>query len=61
MSTLKITVIATLIGTAVGFWAWELDLTKMAWPAHPQLAGFFLTLIATIVVQQVWPRAKSIK
>lgn len=58
MTTLKITVIATLLGTAVGFWAWYLDLTKMVWPRHPGLAGFFLTLIATIAVQIAWPKDK---
>jgi hypothetical protein len=41
MRTLKISLIASLIGTAAGFWAWKLDLTKMFWPAHPQLAAFF--------------------
>ena len=59
MTTWKITLIASLIGTAVGFWAWKLSLTRMVWPEHPQLAGFFLTLIATIAVQQTWPRDKS--
>lgn len=56
MATWKITLIASLIGTAVGFWAWKLNLTRMVWPEHPQLAGFFLTIVATIVVQQTWPR-----
>jgi hypothetical protein len=55
MSTWKITLIASLIGTAVGFWAWKLNLTRMVWPEHPQLAGFFLTLIATVVVRLAWP------
>jgi hypothetical protein len=59
MTGWKITLIASLIGTAVGFWAWELNLTRMVWPSHPQLAGFFLTLIATIVVQLTWPKNKS--
>ena len=44
MTTWKIVLIASLIGTAVGFWAWKLDLTQIVWPGHPQLAGFFLTL-----------------
>jgi hypothetical protein len=59
MPTWKITLIASLIGTAAGFWAWKLNLTRMVWPEHPQLAGFFVTLIATIAVQQMWPRDKS--
>lgn len=59
MTTWKITLIASLIGTAAGFWAWKLDLTRMVWPEHPQLAGFFLTLIATVAVQLAWPTEKS--
>jgi hypothetical protein len=55
MTTFKITLIASLIGTAAGFWAWKLNLTRMVWPEHPQLAGVFLTVIATIVVQLAWP------
>ena len=55
MRTLKITLIATLIATAVSFWAGGLGLTQKIWPEHPQLAGFFLTLVTCIVVQLVWP------
>ena len=58
MTTWKIALIASLIGTAVGFWAWKLDLTKMVWPGHPQLAGFLLTLVATVTVQLIWPKDK---
>jgi len=57
--TLKISFIATLIGTAAGFWAWKLDLTKIFWPQHPQLAGFFLTLVVTVAVQLTWPADKT--
>jgi len=59
MTTWKITLMASLIGTAVGFWAWKLVLTRMVWPSHPQLAGVFLTLIATVAVQLTWPTDKS--
>jgi hypothetical protein len=59
MPTWKITLIASLIGTAAGFWAWKLNLTRMIWPSHPQLAGIFLTLIATVAVQLSWPPNKS--
>ena len=58
MTTWKLTLIASLIGTAVGFWARKLDLTKIVWPGHPQLAGFFLTLIATVALQLIWPKDK---
>ncbi len=59
MTTWKITLIASLIGTAVGFGTWILGLTRVVWPEHPQLAGFFLTLIATVVIQLTWPTDKS--
>ncbi|MGD0213341.1 MAG: hypothetical protein ABSB87_08910 [Terriglobales bacterium] len=59
MTTFKITLIASLIGTAAGFWAWKLNVTRMVWPEHPQLAGVFLTVIATIAVQLAWPADKS--
>jgi hypothetical protein len=59
MTTWKITLIASLIGSAAGFWAWKLNLTAIFWPSHPQLAGFFITLIATAAVQLTWPADKS--
>jgi hypothetical protein len=59
MRTFKISLIASLIGTAAGFWAWKLDLTSMFWPAHPQLAGVLLTVIITVAVQLTWPADKS--
>jgi hypothetical protein len=59
MKTFKISLIASLIGTAAGFWAWKLDLTSRFWPAHPQLGGVFLTIIVTLAVQLSWPADKS--
>jgi len=59
MKTFKISLIASLLGTAAGFWAWKLDLTRIFWPAHPQLAGVFITVIVTIAVQLTWPADKS--
>lgn len=56
MRTLKISLIATLIATAVGFWAGELRVLQKMWPEHPQLAGFFLTFVTCIVVQLMWPK-----
>ncbi len=49
---------ATMIGTAAGFLAWGLDLTKTVWPAHPQLAGIVLTIVTTIAVQLMCPTDK---
>jgi hypothetical protein len=51
MKTLKI----SLFGTAVGVGAWILGIGHDIWPAHPQWAGFLLTLATTILVQISWP------
>jgi hypothetical protein len=55
MRALKISLIASSIGTAAGFWAWYFNLTRMLWPEHPQLAGIFLTIVVTIGIQVCWP------
>jgi hypothetical protein len=55
MRTLKISVIATLIATAVSFWAGQLGVMQKLWPEHPQLAGFFLMFVTCIAVQIFWP------
>jgi len=49
--SLKSTLIATLIATAVWIWSLELGVARVFWPAHPQLMAFILTLIACIVVK----------
>jgi len=59
MRTWKITLIATLIGTAAGVGAWASGWTTRVWPEHPQLAGFFVTVVATIAIQLVWPTDKA--
>jgi hypothetical protein len=51
MKTLKV----SLIGTVVGLAAWGLGIGHILWPAHPQLAGFLLTLGATLLAQIGWP------
>ena len=50
MKTLK----ASLLGSVIGTAAWMLGLTRTIWPAHPQWALFFLTLIASIVLRYIW-------
>ncbi|MGB9235186.1 MAG: hypothetical protein WCC04_12290 [Terriglobales bacterium] len=55
MKTLKVSLIASLIGTAVGLGAWIFGLGRIIWPAHPQMASFLLTLVTTIVIQIAWP------
>lgn len=56
MRTLKISLIASAIGTAVGLGSWIFGLGQAMWPAHPQWASFLLTLVTTIVIQIAWPR-----
>jgi len=56
MKTLKLSLIASCIGTAVGLGAWVFGLGQMIWPAHPQMASFLLTLVTTIVIQVTWPQ-----
>ena len=55
MKALKVSLIASSIGTAAGLGAWAFGPTRIMWPAHPQLAGFLLTVVTTIVVQTTWP------
>ena len=56
METLKTSLVASLIATAVGLAAWELGLARLMWPAHPQIADFLLVLVTAIVIQLIWPR-----
>ena len=43
MKTLKTSLIASAIGTAVGLSSWALGIGRVMWPAHPQMASFLLT------------------
>jgi hypothetical protein len=56
MKTLKVSLIASLIGTAAGLGSWLFGIGQIIWPAHPQFACFLLTLVTTIVIQITWPR-----
>jgi len=56
MKSLKTSLIASCIGTAVGLGSWIFGFGKIMWPAHPQIACFLLTLVTTIVIQVTWPR-----
>ena len=47
----KVTLIATLIASAVSTWFYYLGLTRMLGSAHPQMAAFLITLAATLAVQ----------
>jgi len=54
VKALKITLIATVAGSAV----WYLGIARMAWPAHPIFAGFLITLGLTIALQYALPDPK---
>jgi hypothetical protein len=56
MKTLKVSLIASLIGTAVGLGSWVFGIGQIIWPVHPQMASFLLTLVTTVVIQITWPR-----
>jgi hypothetical protein len=57
-SSFKVTLIASLIGSAVGLWLWGSNAARSIWPEHPQLAAFFLTIIVTLVTQFAWSAHK---
>jgi hypothetical protein len=56
MKTLKVSLIASSIGSAVGLGSWVFGIGQIIWPRHPQMADFLLTLVTTIVIQISWPR-----
>jgi len=49
------TLAATLIATAAGLGAWFLGGAKLIWPAHPQISAFLISVVASIVIKQLWP------
>jgi hypothetical protein len=51
MKTLKVSLLATVIGLG----AWFLGLGRDIWPAHPLWAAFLLTLGASIILMRVVP------
>lgn len=50
MKTLKVSLIATVIGTG----AWLSGLAGMIWPSHPMLAVLFLTIATTVGLGLSW-------
>jgi hypothetical protein len=60
MKTLRISLIASLIGTALGLGTWVFGLGQKIWPGHPQMACFLLTVATTIVIQIAWPAIEEI-
>jgi hypothetical protein len=61
MKTLKVSWIASAIGSAVGLSSWALGLGRIMWSGHPQMASFLLTLVTTIVIQIAWPHLTETK
>jgi hypothetical protein len=57
----KVTLYASLIGSAVGTGAWFFGIGNWIWPSHPQLAAFFLTIVTTAVLMQTWPDDSAAK
>lgn len=55
MKTLKVSLLATLIGAGV----WVAGLARDIWPAHPLWAAFFLTLAASIILMRVIPQKEK--
>lgn len=51
----KTTLIASLIGSALGTGAWLFGLGARLWPEHPQGAVFLLTLASTVLAMFLWP------
>ncbi len=50
-STLAATVIASVVGTG----AWYFGFAEHAWPEHPFLFVFVLTIVVLIVAKWLWP------
>ena len=50
----KSTLAATVIASAAGVGAWLFGLAEAIWPAHPQIAAIVITIVASIVVKQLW-------
>jgi len=48
------TLVATLVGTAVGSLMWQYNLGSHVWPAHPNLCALFVTMFFTVLSQRIW-------
>jgi len=56
MKSWRVSLMATLIGIAVGLGTWLSGFGRLLWPAHPQIASVLMTLATTIAAHLVWPR-----
>jgi hypothetical protein len=57
MRTLKVSLAATVLGTA----AWLLGLSRWIWPEHPQLATLLLTISLSIALFYLGPESSNRK
>ena len=55
MKTLKVSLIASVVGTGL----WLSGLASMIWPSHPMLAVLFLTIATTVGLWFAWPNRGS--
>jgi uncharacterized membrane protein len=55
MNSARTTLIASIIASAAGIGAWLLGMGNLIWPAHPQIAVFFLTIVCTVVLMITLP------
>jgi hypothetical protein len=53
------TLMATVIATVVGTFAWSFGLVNKIWPAHPFFADLLISLITVVVVKEIWKREFS--
>ena len=57
----RITLIASLIGSAFGTGLWFFGIAARIWPAHPQWTAFLLTIVCTVLTMRMWPADLSPK
>jgi len=55
----RTTLIATLVGTAAGTFAWMFGVAQLIWRAHPVLADILITIVAYVIAKQVWSAGAS--
>jgi hypothetical protein len=56
-ASLESILVATLAGTGIGCLVWQFRLGTYVWPAHPNVFGLVVTLVATVLAQRIWSPA----
>ena len=57
--SVKTTLIATLVGTAAGTFAWLFGVAQLIWHSHPVLADCLITVVAYVIAKQIWSAGAS--